>query len=234
MAGSSRLLAGVAFVVSLGLAGGAAYALDQATSKKPAPSALTEPSATPAPEQTPSPTPSPTPSATASPTPSPTPSATPSPTRSATPQPTVTRSPAATRYPYPRPTTTYQGLALSAGVNPQTGSVGSVFTLSGHATDGDGTIYVVGVDWEGNGVFTGGEADPTSCRSYPSPSTKPAPYSPTPGNRTFTRKHTYSQAGVYTVTVRVRSVNADCRPNGPKAEVQQVTFNGDGSIVVSQ
>jgi hypothetical protein len=137
------------------------------------------------------------------------------------------------RYPYPKPTTTYAGLALNAGVDPQTGSVGTVFTLSARATDGDGSIYLVGIDWDGNGTFTDGEADPTRCKSFPSPSTKPGPYQPAPGDRSFTRRHKYTQAGIYTVTIRVRSVNADCRPYGPKAEVQQITFDGDQSIVVS-
>jgi hypothetical protein len=117
-------------------------------------------------------------------------------------------------------------------MNPQSGSVGQVFTLSAQAVDGDGTIYVVGVDW-GDGTVSGGESDPTQCRSYPSPSTQPGPYQPSPDNRKFTRRHSYARSGAYNVTLTVRSVNADCRPHGPATETTKVTFSGEAQIVVS-
>lgn len=217
---ASRLLAGTAFVVSLGLAGGAAYALDQATGKEPTPTALTQPTATPTPEPTPSATPSPTPSPTASPTPSPTPSRTPSPT----PKPTVTQSPVATRYPYPKPTTTYAGLSMDAAAKQSAYGQKSV-GLGITGDDGDGKIFLIVIDW-GDGTTSGAQQDPTACKAYPSPTARPGPYRPQPDHFRLVTTHTYPEFGLYNITVRLRSVNADCRPYGPKTENQTVTLDG--------
>ena len=224
----ARLLAGLAVVVAGGLAVGAAYALDQATSDS-TPTAFASPSASPTPTETPVASTSPTPAAAPSPsaTASPTPSATPVATRSATASPTAVR-----HYASPGPTKTYEGLAFSAEVNPQSGSVGQKFTLIGYAKDGDGTIFVVSVDW-GDGTTDGGESTPTSCPAYPSPTAKPGPYQPAPDSRTFTRTHVYTAAGTYKLVVTVRSINADCRPHGPKTETAAVTFSGANAIHVS-
>ena len=226
----ARLLAGLAVVVAGGLAVGAAYALDQATSDS-TPTAFASP--------TPSPTPSETPAASVSPTPAAAPSPTATPTASATPSrtPVATRSAAASPtavhyYAYPGPTKTYEGLAFSAEVNPQDGSVGQKFTLVGYAKDGDGTIFVVGVNW-GDGTTDGGESTPDHCPAYPSPTAKPGPYQPAPDSRTFTRTHVYTAAGTYKLVVTVRSINADCRPHGPRTETAAVTFSGANAIHVS-
>jgi hypothetical protein len=227
-AARARLLAGAAVVVAGGLAAAAGYALQQATDDAPVlASASPSPTASPTPSATASPTPSPTP------TPKPTPSPTPSPKPTPSPTPRATASPTPVRYPYPRPTKAYAGLhffrATVDDANPQQDQV---VTLTARALDGDGTIYVVGVDW-GDDTVNGGEADPTRCRSFPSPSSSPPPFRPQPDDVRFTRTHSYSQAGIYTVKVTVRSVNADCRPNGPRTETATVTFSGDKSIVVT-
>ncbi|MFN2539449.1 MAG: hypothetical protein ABR549_15040 [Mycobacteriales bacterium] len=235
MAGRARLLAGLAVVVAGGLAAGAAYALDHATddgtataaaSATPSPTPLATPSesAGPLPSAAPSPTATATPTAT--PTARPTPSA--SATRAATPKPTAP----VRHYAYPAPTRTYEGLSLSAKMDPHSGSVGETFDLEGDATDGDGTIFVAGIDW-GDGTVDKGEASPAQCPAYPSPTANPGPYQPASDHRTFTRSHVYRAAGDYRVVVTVRSVNADCRPHGPKPETASVTFEGPNAIHVS-
>jgi hypothetical protein len=224
MAGHARLLAGLAVVVAGGLAGAAGYALEQATGES-SPAALPAPTASP----TASPTPTQTPTETPTPTPvlSPTPTATAVPT--ATPRTTVT--PTTRFYAYPRPSKTYARLALSASVNPRTGTVGQLFALSAATSDGDGTIYVTSVDW-GDGTVGAGEANPGACPAYPSPTAQPGGYRPQPDRRNLRFTHRYRQAGRYTVTVEVRSLNADCRPYGPAQEQATARFAGPDAIVV--
>lgn len=227
MAARARLLAGLAVVVAGGLAAGAAYALDQATDD-----------GTPTASASASPSPTATPVETTSESPSPEPSTAPSPTVSATtrPTPSATASPRpsgpVTHYAYPGPTTTYDSLSLSAQVDPQSGAVGQTFSLQGDALDGDGTIFLASINW-GDGTTDSGEALPASCPAYPSPTANPGPYQPAPDHRTFTRSHVYQKAGDFTVTVTVNSVNADCRPHGPKRETASVTFDGASRIHVS-
>ncbi|MCU1601737.1 MAG: hypothetical protein JWO22_2446 [Frankiales bacterium] len=235
MAGRARLLAGLAVVISGTLAGTAAYALNDATqggaptalpvaSAAPTETATPEPTESPTPE--PTPTPSPTPSRAASPTP------TPSPTASPKPRVTVSSSPTPRHYPYPAPTTTYDRLALSAGMNPQSADAGTVFTLEATATDGDGSIFLTDIDW-GDGSHDSGEASPRSCPAYPSPTSNPGPYQPEPDHRSFSRSHVYANAGTYSPTISVRSINADCRPNGPGTETTSVAFTGSKAIHVT-
>ena len=227
MPGRARVLAGLAVVVAGGLVAGAAYALDQSTGGSP--TALASPTASPSPTETPSASPTPA----GAPSPTTTPTATPTVSRTAAATHSPSASPSAVRhYAYPAPTKTYAPLALSAEVNPQSGSVGQTFALEGHATDGDGTIFVTSVNW-GDGTVDGGEALPYRCPAYPSPTANPGPYQPAPDNRTFTRSHVYQRSGTFTVTVTVHSVNADCRPHGPKAETASVTFSGASAIHVT-
>ncbi|MCU1622143.1 MAG: hypothetical protein JWL79_988 [Frankiales bacterium] len=223
MAGRARLLAGLAVLVAAGLAGGGAYALSQATGDS-TPTAQTTPSAEPV--VTPSESPAPVPTTA---TPTSTPTSTVSATATATP--TVSTSPTPRRYPYPSPTKGYRGLALTASMNTPRGTVGQSFTLQGHATDGDGTIFVTSVDW-GDGTVDGGEPSPTSCPAYPSPSANPGPYQPEPDSRSFARSHAYANPGDYKVVVTVRSVNADCHPHGPIAETLSLAFTGANRIHV--
>jgi hypothetical protein len=228
MSGRARVLAGLAVVVAGGLAAGAAYALDQSTGSS-TPTALASPTLAPAPSATPpaSPTPAAPPSPTTTPTAAPTPTRTPTATRSASARPSAVRY-----YAYPAPTKTYEGLAFSAEVNPQSGSVGQTFTFVGYAKDGDGTIFVTSIDW-GDGTVDGGEASPNHCPAYPSPTTNPGPYQPAPDKRTFTRTHVYTAAGTYKLVAKIRSINADCHPHGPKTETASVTFTGPYAIHVT-
>jgi hypothetical protein len=220
MAGHARLLAGLAVVVAGGLAGAAGYALEQATGDS-SPAALPAPTASPTPRQTLSEAPSPTPAPTATPTATAVPSATPRPTA----------TPTTRLYAYPRPSKTYARLALSASVDPRTGTVGQLFALSAATSDGDGTIYVTSVDW-GDGTVGAGEADPGACPAYPSPTAQPGDYRPQPDRRNLRFTHRYRQAGRYTVTVEVRSLNDDCRPYGPAQEQATARFAGPDAIVV--
>ncbi|MCW2707280.1 MAG: hypothetical protein JWM22_1122 [Frankiales bacterium] len=224
MAGHARLLAGLAVVVAGGLAGAAGYALEQATGES-SPAALPAPTA--------SPTASPTPTQTPTETPTPTPVLSPTPTATAVPTatPRTTATPTTRFYAYPRPSKTYARLALSASVNPRTGTVGQLFALSAATSDGDGTIYVTSVDW-GDGTVGAGEANPGACPAYPSPTAQPGGYRPQPDRRNLRFTHRYRQAGSYTVTVEVRSLNADCRPYGPAQEQATARFAGPDAIVV--
>jgi hypothetical protein len=222
MAGHARLLAGLAVLVAGGLAGAAGYALEQATgdsSQAALPSPTASTTASPTPIQTPSERPSPTPASIATATAVPT----------ATPRTTAT--PTTRFYAYPRPSKTYARLALSASVDPRTGTVGQLFTLSAATSDGDGTIYVTSVDW-GDGTVGAGEANPGACPAYPSPTAQPGGYRPQPDRRNLRSTHRYRQAGRYTVTVQVRSLNADCRPYGPVQEQATARFAGPDAIVV--
>jgi hypothetical protein len=116
-------------------------------------------------------------------------------------------------------------------MNTPRGSVGQTFTLQGHATDGDGTVFVTSVDW-GDGTVDGGEPSPTSCPAYPSPSADPGPYRPEPDSRSFARSHAYANPGDYKVVVTVRSVNADCHPHGPIPETLSLAFAGANRVHV--
>lgn len=233
MPGRARALAGLAVVVSGGLAAGAGYALHDATKDGGTTTALPAASAEPTPEVTAEPTPTPTPSATPSPTPSPTASPTPRATATTAPTPTATPSAAAvTRYPYPGPTRGYTSLYVeSAEVDPANDGRHGV-TLKAHAADGDGTILVTSIDW-GDGTKSGGEPDPSSCPPHPSPTAKPGPYQPEPSDRTITATHRYKTAGSYDVVLSVRSINADCRPHGPATERATASFTGPNAVVVS-
>jgi hypothetical protein len=226
MSARARAVAGLAVIVAGGLVGGAAYALDQATSED-LPVAPASPTPSPTPSETESETSTPAPAPT---TPRPTPSATPTATQK--PSASASPSPAPKLYAYPGPTTAYPPLTLRAEINPQAGTTSQTFTLEGVAKDGDGTIFVSSVNW-GDGTVNGGEAGPTSCPAYPSPTAAPGPYQPHGDSRTFTRTHTYSAIGDYKVVVTVRSINADCRPHGPRAEVATVTFDGASRIHVA-
>jgi hypothetical protein len=224
MPGRARLLAGLAVVVAGGLAAGAGYALDAAVSDD-SPTALASPTPSPTavPSEAPTETPTPTPAAAPSPT------TTPSPTGSATATPVVTSTPGTVRrYAYPAPTRKYAGLALTAELKPSDAPSRTV-SLQGHATDGDGTVFVARIDW-GDGTVDPGEATPTSCPAYPSPTAAPGPYQPAPDSRSFTRSHVYHASGDYTVVVTVRSVNADCRPHGPAPETATATFDGANAV----
>jgi hypothetical protein len=221
MAGRPRLLAGLAVLVAAGLAAGAAYALIQAASDS-TPTAQATPSVEPVVTPSESPTPVPT-----TVTPTATTSATATPTSTAT----VSTSPTPRRYPYPSPTKGYRGLALTASMNTPRGTVGQTFTLQGHATDGDGTVFVTSVDW-GDGTVDGGEPSPSSCPAYPSPSANPGPYRPEPDSRSFARTHAYANPGDYKVVVTVRSVNADCHPHGPIPETLSLAFAGANRVHV--
>lgn len=215
----------MAVLVAAGLAGGAGYALNRVTHNQSADALV-------APPQLPTATPSLTASPTLSPTPrpvvtraSPTPSPTPSPTASPTPSPTPPRT-----YAYPSSGRPYAGLTLSAKLAPRSGNVRTAFAvrISG-ARDGDGTVWFDRVDW-GDGTVTTGRGDPTRCRSWPPLTSPPGPYRPEPDAAAFGPfTHRYP-VGVYTVTVRVRSSNGDCKPHGPSAEVATATFT---DVVVS-
>jgi hypothetical protein len=220
MASRARLLAGLAVGVAAALAGAAGYALDQATGDR-TPAALASPTASPTRSDTPSGTPSPTATATPGPTPS----------TSVAPTATTRPTPTARAYAYPRPTKTYARLALSASVDPRSGPVGQLFTLTAATSDGDGTIYVTSVDW-GDGTVGAGEADPAGCPAYPSPTAQPAGYRPQPDRRSLRFTHRYRHADAYTVTLEVRSLNADCRPYGPAPEQATARFAGPDAIVV--
>jgi hypothetical protein len=220
--GSARVAAVVGLVVSAGLAGGAAYALVQVTdddtrstaaATQPTPAALT-----PTPTPTASPTPSPTPAPVVTVTPTASPGAVP--TATPTPRPT---GPVRT-YAYPKPTTSYQGLSLSATIDPGNGDTTDVFSVTVKATDGDGRTYFAGLDW-GDGTTVAADPSPRRCASYPPLTSPPGPYRPQPDARTFgPYRHRFTRGGTYTVTVRVSSVNADCRPNGPQAETSAAVF----------
>ena len=219
MSGRARALAGLAVVVAGGLAAGSGYALHQVTkddsspaaAARPQPSATSEPTSEPTPEPTTaaSPTPAPAPSPTTSPTPSGSPSA----------RPTATVK----RYAYPAPTRTYTALYFASAKAMPTNDAAHDLDVEARATDGDGTVFLTSIDW-GDGTTSGGEKDPASCPAYPSPTAQPAPYRPHPDDRTLAASHRYARAGTYTVKILVRSINADCRPHGPKQETALATL----------
>lgn len=221
MSGRARALAGLAVVVAGGLAAGGGYALHAATKDDSTPAAATAPAATQSPAAAPTQEPTPTPTVT--PTPALTPTATLTPSASPSAKPTVKPTATTRYYAYPAPTKKYDGLYFVAAkaVPSNDGSHGA--EAEARAADGDGTIFVTSVDW-GDGTSDGGEPNPPSCPAYPSPTAQPAPYRPHPDDRTFTRSHTYARPGQYTITIHIRSVNADCRPHGPKTETADATL----------
>jgi len=221
MSGRARALAGLAVVVAGGLAAGGGYALHATTRDDSTPVAAATQNPTAAPTGSPTPTPAPVPSVTPTPTPTPSPTPTPPPKATATPS---ARPTATTRYyAYPAPTKRYDGLYFVAAKAVPEGGGSRSAEAEARAKDGDGTIFVTSVDW-GDGTSDGGESNPPSCPAYPSPTAQPAPYRPHPDDRTFTRSHTYAQQGTYTITIHIRSVNADCRPHGPKTETADATL----------
>lgn len=226
----SRVLLGVAFLVSAGLVGGAAVAfIDASDDKGSSPSAASaSPTASATPEPTLSPTPSPTPEVTLTPTPTPTPSvsasAAASPRASASASPRVTATTTSKKYPYPKPTRAYDPLHYTATNNPGSGTTETTFTLTIKATDGDGDITFGGLNW-GDGSTIGAEAIPDHCQAYPSPTAQPGPYQPKSSARTFTYKHKYAAAKTYRVLITVNSGNNACRPHGPSRESQTVELD---------
>lgn len=235
MSGRARALAGLAVVVAGTLAAGSGYALHEATddtvgaTTSAASTPLPSDAPTPEPSETPTASPTPAPVVTARPTTTPTPSVTPSPSASASASPTASprATPTVRYYPYPSPTTSYASLYFqSAKVTPEDSGTLTV-DLEARAVDGDGTIFVTAIDW-GDGHTDGGEPDPSGCPAYPSPTSNPGPYKPQPDDRIIATSHHYATAGTYTVAIRVRSINADCRPRGPAHETAVATLRGVG------
>ena len=218
--GSRPVVIGLALLVSAGLAGGAAYALINASDDRGTTTATGSPLAgsTPAvPVQTPSLQPA-LPTSTATPTPAVTPSTTPTPAPSGSPSasPRPSRSSVAvTRYPYPANPGTAAGLRFTASSQAEGYSTTTVITIM--ATDGDGDITFGGLTW-GDGNAEAPEAVPGTCPAYPSPTAAPGPYQPHSGKRTFTYRHTYTTDQDYTINLTVKSGNDTCRPHGPAAE----------------
>ena len=207
----------LALVIAAVLAAGAAFALVNAGDDSGP--RLTLPTLSPTPTDTASATPSATPTATA------TPSATATASPTATSKPTATAKPSATStsgshtYAYPKPTHTYAGLELTIHSPSNNEPPGSDFVLTAKATDGDGTIFFNGMSW-GDGSTEPAQANPQHCKSYPQPPTSPqGSYQPQSDSKTFTFHHRYLVGGRdYVITVKVASVNVDCRPNGPKRQ----------------
>lgn len=187
-----RALVVVAFVVSAALCGTSAVALVLASRDDGStPTALTSPSATPAPTETPTPTPSASPTPVFTVTPLPTPSAT------AAATPTATASPAARTTSSPRPSRSpaaAAGLFLDAVLDPANGTYpGQVVKLFAHATDGDGTIRLVSVDWgDGSPKSTTGKV--ADCASVGTGDCKD-----------FEVHHQYTAVRTYQVTITVAS-----------------------------
>ena len=231
MAHNPRLLGGLAVLVSAGLVAGATVAYVNAGDESPSKAVEVPvtpgvaPTSAPLPSEAPSETPSASPTAVA-------PTATPSATPSATASPSPSKSSGGTTaYAYPRPTRTYDGLRLSATMNPGDGYTTTRFSMSVTASDGDGTIYLQSIDW-GDGTKTA-EADPTACKTYPSPTSQPGPYEPQADSYQKAFPHTYAKAGDYVVVVTVASVNKDCRPHGPSREDRVARFDGANSVTVT-
>jgi hypothetical protein len=213
----------LALLIAAVLAAGSVYAFVNAgDGSGPTIDALPSPSATASESPTPSPTPSVTPSETSTPTPTPTatqgssPRATPKATSSAT-RTSSPRSSSSTTYAYPKPSRDYDRLQLTITANPEHGTVGETFRVVGTATDGDGRIYFTGMSW-GDGSSEPAGSNPQHCKSWPPLTSRPGPYQPRPDKKRYAFDHQYLTPGDYTITFHVRSVNEDCRPNGPKRE----------------
>lgn len=214
----------VTLLVAALLAGLSGYALtnagDEGSPQLTLPTAGPSPTLSSTPKATPSTTPSPT--ATASPAPTETSTSTHRPT--ATPHSTRTSSGGSGTYAYPKPSRRYDGLRLTGQFTGKNVTVGDPYKVSAVATDGDGTIYFTGLDW-GDGSKVPGQASPQHCKSYPPLHSPPGPYQPQPDKKNFGPfNHTYVTPGTYTIIVKVASVNADCRPNGPKPEATSVAL----------
>jgi hypothetical protein len=150
----------------------------------------------------------PSPSATASTgTPSPSARATSSPTPAATVAPSTSPSsspsPRATHR-SPRPATSSgpakPGLVVDAVLDPAQGdtTTDTVFRLSAHATDGDGTIRLQSIQWDAGGP-AGKEGSSTAC-----------PASGTGDCRDFAFAHSYGTTGWHDITLTITS--------GPRVE----------------
>jgi hypothetical protein len=194
LVGRGRWVMAAAFVLAAALfATGAVAFVIASRDDKPAAGPRVHPSLiipTPEPTQTPSPTPSPTPTATPTPTSSATPVVTPTatPTHSASPAPRVTSSPK----PKPTKTVVAEGLSATASIDLATGGQpGDTYHVTGHATDGDGTIYLKSVDW-GDGTFSVLNQRGTACSSMPK---APADC------RNYATSHVYTKPGTHSITV---------------------------------
>jgi hypothetical protein len=212
----------LALAIAAVLAAGSIFALLNAGDDS-GPKVDALPTTSPAATETPSPTASPTPTETATSSPEPTATATAAPTttRTSTSKPTTS----GTTYAYPRPTRRYEGLQMSVdATNEGDGDADPLdYTVTVHATDGDGTIYFNGLSW-GDGTSQPAQANPQRCKSYP-PLTSPAgPYDPQNDSKTYVFHHHYPALNkAYTITVKVASVNVDCRPHGPAREDQHLS-----------
>lgn len=232
MAHNPRLLGGLAVLAASGLVAVATVAYVNAGDETPTKAVDVPvtpgvaPTLSPLPSDTPSP--SETPSATAAPSASA--SATPTATASASPSPSSSSS--GTTYAYPRPTRSYEGLRLSATMNPGDGYTTTTFSMSVTASDGDGTIYLQSIEW-GDGTKTT-EPNPQACKSYPPLTSPPGAYDPQDDSYQKSFKHKYAAKGNYVVTVTVASVNKDCRPHGPATETRTARFDGSNSVTVSE
>lgn len=232
MAHNPRLLGGLAVLGASALVAGATVAYVNAGDESPTKSVDVPVAAGVVPTSQPVPTFAPTtePSASASPTSVPSASPTAAPSATATASPTPSRS-SSTTYAYPRPTRTYDGLRLSATMNPGDGYTTTRFSMTVTASDGDGAVYLKSIDW-GDGTTTT-EPNPQSCKTYPPLTSPPGAYEPQSSSYKKSFPHTYRAEGDYTVVVTVASVNKDCRPNGPAREERVARFDGVNSVTIS-
>jgi hypothetical protein len=201
LVGRGRLVMVAAFVLAGALfaTGAVAFVLASRDDKKTAvprvhPSLIIP---TQEPSETPSPTPSPTPAATRSATPSPAAvvTASPSATRSASPAPRATQT-----SPRPKPTKTVvaEGLSADASLDrADGGTAGQTYEVTGHATDGDGTIYLKSINW-GDGTLTTLNARGTACSPA---AVAPADCRNYVDYRLGRQSHIFSKPGSYTITV---------------------------------
>lgn len=219
----SRTTLLVSLIISAMLAGLAGVALinagDDTGPTKGLPPAGPLPTLSPTRPATPSPTPTPTatatatPTATASPTATATATAKPTATKTATAKPTTQQT-----YAYPKPTRSYAPLQVTMRSSRGAGEVGDTFSITAVATDGDGEIYMNGLDF-GDGTTVPAQSSPKKCKAYPPLHSPPGAYQAEPDKKDFgPYTHKYLAPGTYTITMRVASVNADCKPNGPKDE----------------
>lgn len=219
----NRFVLPLALVIAAVLAAGSAYALINAGDDSGLKIGAL-PTASPTSSSTPTATASPTESPTASPTETPTAGPTAGPTAAprATASPTRTRTSAPSSgsrtYSYPKPSQTYAGLELTITASSQD-SDPTYYTLTAKSSDGDGTIFFNGLSW-GDGTTQSAAANPQRCKSYPTLHSAPGSYQPQRDAKTFTFHHRYAPGSSYVITVKVASVNVDCRPNGPKREDQ--------------
>ena len=233
MAHNPRLLGGLAVLASSALVAVATVAYVNAGDESPskAVDVPVAPGVVPTPTPVATFSPSETPSASASATATAAPTASPSATASASASASPSKTASSGTYAYPKPTRTYDGLRLSATMNPGDGYTTTRFSMSVTASDGDGTVYLQSIDW-GDGTKTS-EANPQACKSYPPLTSPPGAYQPQADSYKRSFPHTYRNAGNYTVTVTVASVNKDCRPNGPAREDRVARFDGANAVTVT-